>query len=91
MTATMTSKNQFTMPKEIRERFGLVPGDRLDFVVGPDGVVRVFIAPKKSVEQLFGILKRPGQPALTIEEMHEAVIEAVAEDDERIRGQRARH
>jgi antitoxin PrlF len=91
MTATMTSKNQFTMPREIREHFGLKPGDRLDFEVGPDGVVRVFAAPKKSIERLFGVLKRPGQPKLTLEQMDEAVLAAVAEDHERIFSQRAGH
>ena len=38
-TATMSSKGQTVIPKAIRERLGLRPGDALDFVVQDDGDV----------------------------------------------------
>ena len=39
MLATLTSKGQLTLPKEIRERFGLVAGSRLDFSVDAGGMI----------------------------------------------------
>ena len=38
-TATMSSKGQTVIPKAIRERLGLQPGDAVDFVVQDDGDV----------------------------------------------------
>jgi antitoxin PrlF len=31
-TATVTSKGQITIPREVRRRLGLKPGDRVDFI-----------------------------------------------------------
>jgi AbrB family looped-hinge helix DNA binding protein len=38
-TATLTSKGQTTVPKEVREHLGLKPGDRLRFGIQEDGRV----------------------------------------------------
>ena len=47
-TATMTSKGQLTVPKEIREQLGLKAGDKVEFAVdGEDG--RVIMRRKSSV------------------------------------------
>ena len=35
--ATLTSKGQTTVPREIRERLGLEPGDQLHFTLLPNG------------------------------------------------------
>jgi antitoxin PrlF len=45
-TTTLTSKGQMTLPKAVRDRLGVKPGDRLDFVEDDDGfrVVKVRIA-----------------------------------------------
>ena len=45
-TSRMTTKGQVTIPKEVRERLGLQPGDELEFTV-VDGVysVRKLVAP----------------------------------------------
>lgn len=67
-TATITSKGQMTLPKEVRDRLGLHPGDKVDFVFGPDG--QLFVKPRTiHVEQLFGLLHRTGEKALTLEEI----------------------
>ena len=39
--ALITAKGQTTIPKAIRERLGVAPGDRIDFVVQADGTVTV--------------------------------------------------
>ncbi|MCY4615555.1 MAG: AbrB/MazE/SpoVT family DNA-binding domain-containing protein [Chloroflexi bacterium] len=37
VTAKITSKGQITIPKDVRERLGLRPGDRLAFTEDEDG------------------------------------------------------
>jgi len=75
-TATLTSKGQMTLPKEVRVRLGLRPGDRLQVTVTPDG--RVLMTPAVPLASLAGILPKPDRP-LTVEEMNEAIAGAVAE------------
>jgi AbrB family looped-hinge helix DNA binding protein len=54
--ATLTSKGQTTIPKAIRERLALKPGDRIEFVALPDGSVRLVPAnvPLKALKGLLG-------------------------------------
>ena len=39
MPTTITSKGQVTIPKQIRDALGLVPGARVEFTVGEGGQV----------------------------------------------------
>ncbi|QDP98885.1 AbrB/MazE/SpoVT family DNA-binding domain-containing protein [Microlunatus elymi] len=74
----MTSKGQITVPKDIRDELKLVPGSKLMFVrVGP-GDVRI-VARTGKLSDLKGILHRPGQRAMSIEEMNDAIADAAAE------------
>jgi antitoxin PrlF len=66
MLATLTSKGQVTLPKEIRDALALESGAKLDFSLQPDGSVNVRPL-KNSVASLFGILKRPGRKAFSID------------------------
>lgn len=66
--ATLTAKGQTTIPKEIRERLGLEPGDKLVFTVLSDGTV-VMRAKTRRLLDLAGNLTRPGQPKVGIDEM----------------------
>jgi len=60
-TATLTSKGQTTVPKEIREHLGLHAGDRIEFVIEEDG--RVVIVPASyHAAELAGMLPRPKRP-----------------------------
>jgi antitoxin PrlF len=72
-SSILTAKGQTTIPKEIRERLGVRAGDRLDFVVEPDG--RVMIEPAfQGVVRLKGLLaggKR--RKAVSVEAMHAAI------------------
>jgi antitoxin PrlF len=70
-TATLTSKGQITIPKEVRERLGVEAGDRLEFVEEEKGVYKV-VAATKDVRHLKGIVSKPGR-AVSVEEMNRAV------------------
>lgn len=75
--ATITSKGQVTIPRDVRDRLGVRPGDKVRFVVNSD--VRVEIRPVElSIQRLFGILGKPPRSA-TIEEMDEGIRRAVVE------------
>lgn len=39
--STITSKGQITLPKSVRERLGVRPGDRIAFRIATDGTVTV--------------------------------------------------
>jgi AbrB family looped-hinge helix DNA binding protein len=45
--SSVTQKGQVTIPKEIREKAGIEPGDDLEFEIGKDGTIKV----KKNVEE----------------------------------------
>lgn len=69
--ATMTSKGQVTIPKEVRDELGLEPGMKVDFVRVNAHEFR--LRPKNiDVMDLFGILKHEGPP-ITLEAMDEAI------------------
>lgn len=56
---TLSSKGQLVLPAEIRQRFGLTAGSRLELVEERDGI-RLLVpaaAPLASVESGFGMLK----------------------------------
>lgn len=64
--ATLTSKGQLTVPKDVRDRLGLKSGDRLVFEVEDDSV-RLRVERRKSLGELMGSLpatrKYPGKAA----------------------------
>lgn len=66
--ATLTTKGQTTIPKEIRERLGLEAGDKLTFTALSDGTV-VMRAKTRRLLDLAGSLTRPGQPAVSTNDM----------------------
>lgn len=57
-----------TLPKQVRELLRLEPGDRVDFVVGEDGQVRLKPG-RLHVVDLKGLLHEPDRPAVSLEEM----------------------
>jgi len=81
--ATMSSKGQLTIPKEVRDELNLGAGTKFYVTVHNGEVVA---RPKnRRLADLAGILgKPPSGRSVTIEEMDEAVMDAVAEDDERV-------
>lgn len=66
--ATLTSKGQTTIPKEIRDSLGLKTGDRMTFTLLPDGTV-LMRAKNKSILDLAGMLYEEGRAALPVEQL----------------------
>lgn len=74
MRATLTSKGQVTVPKEIRDQRRLEAGSTLDFHLQPDGAILVRpVMP--DARRLRGLLKSPHRQGLSVEEMDEAVVD----------------
>ena len=69
---TVTAKGQITLRKELLAHLGVKPGDKVKIEPQADGGVTIRpSAPKHHISAVFGMLKRPGQPVLTIEEINE--------------------
>ncbi len=75
-TATVTSKGQITIPKEVRDALGLDTGHRVSFVVRENGVVEMH-PENEDLMSLCGIFK-PAVKGVTIEDMKEAVRQGAA-------------
>ncbi len=75
-TATMTSKGQITIPKEVRDVLGLEAGHRVSFQIREDGVVEM-LPETVDLMSLRGIFKPPVQ-GVTLEDMEEAIRKGVA-------------
>jgi AbrB family looped-hinge helix DNA binding protein len=76
-TATMTSKGQITIPAEVRAKYRLSAGTRVDFV--ENGAGELVLRPKTGdIRKLRGIIKYDGPP-VSIEEMDEAIGKAISE------------
>ena len=72
MFATLTSKGQITLPKEIRERLGLDAGSMLDFQILENNTITARPV-KPDARRIRGLLTSPHATPLTVEEMDEAV------------------
>jgi AbrB family looped-hinge helix DNA binding protein len=75
-TATVTSKGQITLPKEIRDGLGVQAGDRVLFWRDVDGRV-IVEAETVDVRTLRGMLGG-GSMRLSIEEMNAVIANAAA-------------
>jgi AbrB family looped-hinge helix DNA binding protein len=64
----LTSKGQITLPKELRNSLGLTPGAKLAFSQLSDGTVVMRVKHRKLAD-LAGLLTRPGQPSVPVEDM----------------------
>ena len=71
MEATLSSKGQVTIPKAVRDRLRINPGDRFKFFFHPDGVI---ILPKISTARLKGMIPKPARP-VSAEQIDRAIEE----------------
>lgn len=80
---TMTSKGQLTIPKDVRDQLALTPGTRF-FVTVRNGEV-VALPKTRRIADLAGCLGEPLMGAgATLEDIDQAIGQAVVEDDARI-------
>ena len=70
-TATLSSKGQITLPRQVRQALGVTTGDRVDFTVEASGEIRVRAA-IGDVRSLKGLLPRPRR-AVTLAQMEAAI------------------
>jgi len=70
--ATLTTKGQFTIPKEIRESLKLHTGDKIEIIVTEkrEAIIRPI---SKKVDDIFCKLHKPGRKAVTLEAMDDAI------------------
>jgi AbrB family looped-hinge helix DNA binding protein len=82
-TSTMTSKGQTTVPKDIRDAMKLKPGDEVHWSI--ESGRAIMRAKNRTAKDLAGFLHRPGQKVAILEEIDEAIANAVIERDARSR------
>ena len=78
-TATITSKGQTTIPKEVRDALGLHAGDKVDFILDADGKKATVLPVTLDARNLRGILKPKRKRRVTLEEMEAAIASGAAE------------
>lgn len=76
LEATVTSKGQITLPKDLREQLHLATGDRVIFLMEEDGSVHL-IPKHTSLKDLKGIVPKPEQP-VSLEDMERAIEKGVS-------------
>jgi AbrB family looped-hinge helix DNA binding protein len=75
MEATLSSKGQATIPKAVRERLQIKPGDRFKFFFHPDGVI---LLPKIATARLKGMIPKRDKP-VSLQEINRAIEEGASE------------
>jgi AbrB family looped-hinge helix DNA binding protein len=58
MKAQVTSKGQVTIPKELRDRFGIEPGAQVQFAASGDGIRLRKVVDRGKQRRVLGRLKR---------------------------------
>ncbi|MBN9306108.1 MAG: hypothetical protein BGO82_00240 [Devosia sp. 67-54] len=81
-TSTATSKGQVTIPKPIRDALGIKDGTPVDWELDGDQL-RVRARTRRLVD-FAGIFGNPLGRAVTVEEMHDAVLDEADERQRRI-------
>ncbi|MFK0571581.1 AbrB/MazE/SpoVT family DNA-binding domain-containing protein [Endozoicomonas sp.] len=79
----MSSKGQVVIPAAIRESLGLRPGQSFQLELTPEGLLLKPVQPEipeTELDDVAGLLKRPGQKARTIAEMDDAIRLGIADN-----------
>ena len=73
-TLTVTSKGQVTLRKDLLKHLGVEPGGKIDVDLLPGGQVQIQAArPRKSWDEVFGMLKGKTTKKATLEEIEETI------------------
>ena len=75
MDAMLSSKGQVTIPKAVRDRLQIKPGDRFKFFFHPDGVI---ILPRIPTARLKGMIPKPAKP-VSLEQIDRAIEEGATQ------------
>ncbi len=75
----LSTKGQVVVPKELRRRQQWEPGDELVIEETSEGLLirRASVFPPTRIEDVYGMLHRPGMKPLSIKEMDEAIVAEV--------------
>jgi AbrB family looped-hinge helix DNA binding protein len=69
---TVTAKGQVTLRKDLLQHLGVRPGEKVEVSKLPNGRIEVkALQGGGQISDLFGSLKRPGQPVLSIDEINQ--------------------
>jgi hypothetical protein len=76
---TVTKRGQVSLGNELLRHLGVRPGERLEVDMLPNGRIEARAARRTGhISDIFGVLKRPGGPSLSIEEMNEVIADGWA-------------
>jgi antitoxin PrlF len=64
MQSTVTAKGQVTIPKSIRDAIGIIPNDRIDFILKGE---LVYIQPLKTIKAFRGAVKKKASTSFEAE------------------------
>jgi AbrB family looped-hinge helix DNA binding protein len=79
--AKITAKGQITLPKDVRDRYGLKPGDRVEFI---EEYGKTWMRPRNiRAVDLIGVLGPPPNGPKTLQEIEEGIADAAAESGTR--------
>jgi len=73
----ITSKGQITIPKNVRKKFNLKTGDKVDFVIEND--ILKLVPASKTVSEVFGMLERKNMNAISVDEINIKLKKTLAE------------
>jgi bifunctional DNA-binding transcriptional regulator/antitoxin component of YhaV-PrlF toxin-antitoxin module len=80
-TLTVTAKGQITLKQELLQHLNVVPGQKVEAEMLPDGRIAIGpVRPKGSIDAFIGSLAKEDGPKLTLEEIKEITERAWAGD-----------
>ena len=67
----MTSKGQVTLPKALRDKLNIKPGEKLAFFIRTDGTTE-FVVRRNNLDAVVGMMKPRTGKGATVEDLKEA-------------------
>ena len=70
---TVTAKGQVTLRKAVLRHLGIKPGDKIEIALLDGGRIELSPPASRDFSHLRGVLRRPGQRVVSLEQMREAI------------------